>query len=106
VSKASERGRRGGEVKAAKGRAQRAEQIARAQAVTLRTAEEMRAALERALGRVESLGEDPIAMANAVARLVTANIQVHQQIDLVAQVAELERKLAERLNPGGDEWPH
>src|SRR6266545_1801208 len=77
-----ERGRRGGEVKAAKERARRAEELASAQAVALATAEQMRAAIERALGRVEALAVNPIDMANATARLVTAAIAVHGTFDV------------------------
>lgn len=95
-----ERGRKGGHAKAAAERARRAEEIAQAQPIALATAEQMRAAIERALGRVEALGLDPIAMANATARLVTAAIAVHGTFDVQQQLAELRQLVNLYVKPG------
>jgi hypothetical protein len=88
-TKVHERGRRGGHGKAAAQRAKRAEELANTQPVALATAEQMRAAIERALGRVEALGLDPIAMGNATARLVSTAMQIYGTFDVQQQIAEL-----------------
>jgi hypothetical protein len=67
------------------------------EAVPLETAADIRAALSRSLAKVEASGADPIAQANATARLCSAALALLRTAELEAQVAELRALVMERF---------
>ena len=100
------RGRNGQRRRVERERAARAKTVA---AVALATAGDMRAALERALGDLEGSGAGAVERANATARLVTAAIAVHGQLELEGRLAALAERVeqidgAERDRLGARPW--
>jgi hypothetical protein len=95
----AERGRSGQAKRTKRQRDARAEVAA---VVRLETAADCRAALERALAALEVSGADPVARANATARVVAAAVAVIKTVDLESEVAALRQLVIERIPEAAD----